>query len=108
MIADDRDAETARPQQVGRPVAVDADQIRHDIRRAALAAIDQQRHARRRALRRRRLRHDDVGRVIAGADFGDLAELEPVLLQPQLRRPLGFAEQRRHDGRARSGAAPTP
>ena len=44
LIADDRDAEAARAQQVGRAVAVDADEVGHDVGRAALAAIDEQRH----------------------------------------------------------------
>ena len=55
------DAEALRAQQIRRAIAVDADQIGHDVAGAVLAAIDQQPHFRRARVRRRILRDDDVG-----------------------------------------------
>ena len=57
------DAEAAAAQQVGRAVAVDADQVGHDVGRAILAAVDQQAHFRGSRGGRRILRDDDVGRI---------------------------------------------
>ena len=107
MIADDRDAEAARTQQVRRAIAVDADQVRHHVGRAAFAAIDEQRHA-----RRQLLFGGGVCAMIASAGYSPdrisaiAAELESVLLKPQLRRPLGLSEQGGNDRRARPGADP--
>src|SRR5262249_20960500 len=53
MIAHDRDAEAARAKQIRGAIAVDADQIGHDVGFSTLAAIDQQRDLLRRALRGR-------------------------------------------------------
>src|SRR5262245_10335951 len=58
--ADHGDAKAAVAQDVGGAVAVDADQVRHHVAGAALAAVDEQRHLTRGAARRRRLCHDDV------------------------------------------------
>ena len=52
-------------QQVGRAIAVDADQVGHHVTGAILAAIDEQSHLRGARVGRRILGDDDIGRVVA-------------------------------------------
>ena len=92
----------------GGAIAVDADQIRHDVGRAAVAAVHEQRDARTGALCRRLLGHDDIRREVLRADLRQCGQAEAVLRQPELRRPLGLAGERRDIGRTRPGAQPHP
>ena len=82
--ADHRDAEAALAQDVGGAVAVDADQIGHHVARAAIPAVDEQRHCAAvrpgggSARRRRRAGSRATG-------FRPWRQGEPVLLQAELR-----------------------
>ena len=82
-------------QDLGRAIAVDADEIGHHVARAALAAVDEQ--------RRRWPPAVFAGGVCATttsggkrrrADFGDAGQRQAVLREPQLRGALRFADQR--------------
>src|SRR2546430_3579067 len=106
MIADDGYAKATCAQQVRGAIAVDANQIGHDVSDAALAAIDQERYLRPVRFRRRILRDHGSGRVVGGADLRDGGQLQAVLLRAQLRRTFGFAEKSRNDVGSRPGADP--
>src|SRR5262245_57949561 len=80
VIADDGNTKGSCTQEIGGPIAVDANQVRHDVCRAPFRAIHQQRHARRVTLRSRRLRNDGIRRILRGPDFGDADQLKTLLL----------------------------
>ena len=73
-------------------VAVGADEVRHHVGGAALAAVHEQGNVVREALCRRVLRDDGAGGIFGRPDFSEGGERESVLRDAELRRAFRFAD----------------
>ncbi len=97
----------SRAQQIGRAIAVDADQVGHDVAGAVLAAVDEQPHFGGARVRRGILRDDDVRRDTTASRISAIVgRADAFLGQADLRGALGFADQLRRDDDPGTGTEP--
>ena len=78
LFAHDRDAQSATAQQFGGSVSVDADEVGHNVARAPLPPVDQQRDLGAAAVRRRFLGDNRASHVLVRSNFREADNRETV------------------------------
>ena len=106
LPGDEGDAEAASAQDLGDLLRVETNQVGHDVRGAALTAIDEQRHRLGCRPGSGVLRDDDAGGERRRANGREPADSYPFALEPELRRARGEPDDRRHATDGRAGAQP--
>ena len=88
MVTDHGHTKAASAQQIGGTVAVDTNQVGHDVSRSAFSTVHEQGNLDRPRFCGRRLRDNGPRRIVARTHFRFGGEHQPLLLQTELGRPF--------------------